>query len=94
MYIVVYFKALCRITKHNPNVFQSVIDTVGVTTILSTLSFGITRIQQAIVTMFGMLISSGTFISRLIQDKVSYNYEYHIKTWHPIGILILLFLVF
>lgn len=61
--------ALCRITKHNPAVFQSVIDTVGVTTILSTLSFGITRIQQAIVTMFGVLVSSGTFISRLVQDK-------------------------
>lgn len=61
--------ALCRITKHSPSVFQSVIDTVGVTTILSTLSFGITRIQQAIVTMFGMLIASGTFINRLVQDK-------------------------
>lgn len=64
------FQALCRITKQNPNVFQSVIDTVGVTTILSTLSFGITRIQQAIVTMFGVLIASGSFINRLVQDKV------------------------
>ncbi|XP_071163636.1 serine/threonine-protein kinase ULK4-like isoform X2 [Mytilus edulis] len=61
--------ALCRITRQNPNVFQSVIDTVGVTTILSTLSFGITRIQQAIVTMFGVLIASGSFINRLVQDK-------------------------
>ncbi|VDI57338.1 serine/threonine-protein kinase ULK4 [Mytilus galloprovincialis] len=61
--------ALCRITKQNPKLFQSVIDTVGVTTILSTLSFGITRIQQAIVTMFGVLIASGSFINRLVQDK-------------------------
>ncbi|KAK3093040.1 hypothetical protein FSP39_010415 [Pinctada imbricata] len=61
--------ALCRITRHNQQVFQSVIDTVGLTTILSALSFGITRIQQSIVTMFGALISSGQYANRMIQDK-------------------------
>ncbi|XP_048734641.2 serine/threonine-protein kinase ULK4-like isoform X2 [Ostrea edulis] len=61
--------ALCRITHHNPQVFQSVIDTVGMTTILSALSFGITRIQQSIVTMFGALIASGQHLNRMVQDK-------------------------
>lgn len=61
--------ALCRLTRRNQQVFQSVIDTVGLTTIMSALSFGVTRIQQAIVTMFGALISSGTHLNRLIQDK-------------------------
>ncbi|XP_062580885.1 serine/threonine-protein kinase ULK4-like isoform X2 [Saccostrea cucullata] len=61
--------ALCRITHHHPQVFQSVIDTVGMTTILSALSFGITRIQQAIVTMFGALIASGQYLNRIVQDK-------------------------
>lgn len=64
------FQALCRITHHNPTVFQSVIDTVGMTTILSALSFGITRIQQSIVTMFGALIASGQSLNRVVQDKV------------------------
>lgn len=63
-------QALCRLTRQNQQVFQSVIDTVGLTTIMSALSFGVTRIQQAIVTMFGALISSGTHLNRLIQDKV------------------------
>lgn len=64
------FQALCRITHHNPTVFQSVIDTVGMTTILSALSFGITKIQQSIVTMFGALIASGQSLNRVVQDKV------------------------
>lgn len=64
------FQALCRITHHNSTVFQSVIDTVGMTTILSALSFGITRIQQSIVTMFGALIASGQSLNRVVQDKV------------------------
>lgn len=63
-------QALCRITHHNSTVFQSVIDTVGMTTILSALSFGITRIQQSIVTMFGALIASGQSLNRVVQDKV------------------------
>ena len=50
--------------------FQSVIDTVGLSTLLSALSFGITRIQQSIVTMFGALIVSGVSLNRLMQDKV------------------------
>lgn len=61
--------ALHRITKHNPQVFQSVIDTVGLSTLLSALSFGVTRIQQSIVTMFGALLLSGASLNRLTQDK-------------------------
>ncbi|KAK3602625.1 hypothetical protein CHS0354_034209 [Potamilus streckersoni] len=61
--------ALCRITYQNPHVFQGVIDTVGLSTLLSTLSFGITHIQQSIITMFGALIGTGGHLNRLMQDK-------------------------
>ncbi|KAL5018665.1 hypothetical protein ScPMuIL_004387 [Solemya velum] len=61
--------ALCRITKHNSQVFQSLIDTVGLSTVLAALSFGITRIQQAVITMVGALIGSGIHLNRMMQDK-------------------------
>ena len=70
MFLNSQLQALHRITRHNPQVFQSVIDTVGLSTLLSALSFGITRIQQSIVTMFGALIVSGVSLNRLTQDKV------------------------
>ncbi|KAK6166744.1 hypothetical protein SNE40_023371 [Patella caerulea] len=61
--------ALCRIMWHNPQVFQSVIDTVGLTTVLTSLTLGISRVQQAVITMFGALIGSGVHINRFLQDK-------------------------
>ncbi|XP_041374855.1 serine/threonine-protein kinase ULK4-like isoform X2 [Gigantopelta aegis] len=61
--------ALCRLTWHNAQVFQSVIDTVGLSAVLAALMLGISRVQQSIVTMFGALLASGSHLTRLIQDK-------------------------
>lgn len=77
--IFLFLQALCRITKHNVSIFQSVIDKVGLSHILDALVVGINRVQQAIVTMFAQLIASGAHLSRLMQDKVSST---HITTIH------------
>ncbi|ESO86237.1 hypothetical protein LOTGIDRAFT_220770 [Lottia gigantea] len=61
--------ALCRIIWQSPGLFQNVIDTAGLTTILSSLTLGISRVQQAVITMFGALIGTGLHINRLLQDK-------------------------
>ena len=64
---------MARLTKHNVSVFQSVIEKVGLPKILNTMQLQVTRIQQAIITMFACLItsdSSSARITRLLQDKV------------------------
>ncbi|CAH1788788.1 unnamed protein product [Owenia fusiformis] len=61
--------ALCRISRCSVNIFQSIIDKVGLPKILDTLSIGVSKIQQALVTMFGLLLSTGSHVSRLWQDK-------------------------
>ncbi|XP_067686194.1 serine/threonine-protein kinase ULK4-like isoform X2 [Haliotis asinina] len=61
--------ALCRLTWHKASVFQNVIDTVGLSNILGALTLGILRLQQAVVTMFGALLSSVSHQSRLTHDK-------------------------
>ncbi|XP_064646752.1 serine/threonine-protein kinase ULK4-like [Lineus longissimus] len=66
---VTTISALCRLTKHNPGVFQSVIDKVGLSKILGSLAIGISRVQQAIVTMFTALVVSGAHLQRMMQDK-------------------------
>ncbi|XP_025099125.1 serine/threonine-protein kinase ULK4-like isoform X3 [Pomacea canaliculata] len=61
--------ALCHVTWQNPLVFQSVIEVVGLSVVCQALTQGITRVQQAVVTMFGALVASSASISRLTQDK-------------------------
>ncbi|XP_074642606.1 serine/threonine-protein kinase ULK4-like [Tubulanus polymorphus] len=61
--------ALCRISKQSPAVFQSVIDKIGISNVLNAMSAGISRVQQAIITMIGGLIASGAHLQRLMQDK-------------------------
>ncbi|KAK7507746.1 hypothetical protein BaRGS_00000711, partial [Batillaria attramentaria] len=61
--------ALCRVTWQNPSVFQSVIEVVGLSVVCQALTQGITRVQQAVVTMFGALVASGAHLNRLTQDK-------------------------
>ncbi|XP_017329520.1 serine/threonine-protein kinase ULK4 isoform X1 [Ictalurus punctatus] len=60
--------ALCRITRQSTAAFQSVIDKVGLPSILSCLS-GISRVQQHILTMFAAMLASGAHLHRLIQDR-------------------------
>lgn len=63
---------MARLTKHNVSVFQSVIEKVGLPRILGVMQLQVTRIQQAVITMFACLITADTSsrITRLIQDKV------------------------
>ncbi|XP_022529374.2 serine/threonine-protein kinase ULK4 [Astyanax mexicanus] len=61
--------ALCRITRHSAGAFQSVIDKVGLPSILSCLVSGISRVQQHILTMFATMLASGAHLHRLVQDR-------------------------
>ncbi|KAI4871280.1 hypothetical protein NFI96_019807, partial [Prochilodus magdalenae] len=61
--------ALCRITRHSAGAFQSVIDKVGLPSILSCLVSGISRVQQHMLTMFAAMMSSGAHLNRLVQDR-------------------------
>ncbi|NXM72759.1 ULK4 kinase, partial [Serilophus lunatus] len=61
--------ALCRITRCSTNAFQSVIEKVGLTSVLNCLANGICKIQQYMLTMFSAMLSCGVHLQRLIQEK-------------------------
>ncbi|TRY56877.1 hypothetical protein DNTS_028944 [Danionella cerebrum] len=61
--------ALCKITHLSAGAFQSVIDKVGLPSILSCLQSGISRVQQHILTMFAAMLASGAHSHRLVQDR-------------------------
>ncbi|KAM5157000.1 serine/threonine-protein kinase ULK4 [Mantella aurantiaca] len=62
--------ALCRITHHAPTAFQSVIEKVGLESVINTLVTGIAKVQQHMLTMFATMLSSGIHLQRLTQEKV------------------------
>ncbi|KAM6449701.1 serine/threonine-protein kinase ULK4 isoform 2-T4 [Liasis olivaceus] len=61
--------ALCKITRHSPSVFQSVIEKVGLTAVIHSVATGICRVQQYMLTMFSALLSCGIHLQRLTQEK-------------------------
>lgn len=61
--------ALCRITRHSPSAFQSVIEKVGLTAVINSLAAGICKVQQYMLTMFAAMLSSGIHLQRLTQEK-------------------------
>ncbi|XP_073486514.1 serine/threonine-protein kinase ULK4-like [Aquarana catesbeiana] len=61
--------ALCRITHHAPTVFQSVIEKVGLVSVINALVIGISKVQQYMLTMFATMLSSGIHLQRLTQEK-------------------------
>uniref|UniRef100_A0A8C2K0I3 Unc-51 like kinase 4 n=1 Tax=Cyprinus carpio TaxID=7962 RepID=A0A8C2K0I3_CYPCA len=61
--------ALCKITRQSAGAFQSVIDKVGLPSILSCLVSGISRVQQHMLTMFAAMLASGVHSHRLVQDR-------------------------
>ncbi|XP_075068583.1 serine/threonine-protein kinase ULK4 isoform X3 [Mixophyes fleayi] len=61
--------ALCRITHHAPTVFQSVIEKVGLMSVINVLVTGIAKVQQYMLTMFATMLSSGIHLQRLTQEK-------------------------
>ncbi|XP_078269908.1 serine/threonine-protein kinase ULK4 isoform X2 [Rhinoraja longicauda] len=66
---VTAISALCRIIRHSAAAFQSVIEKVGLTAVLSSLQAGHSRIQQCILTMLVAMLSSGVHLQRLVQEK-------------------------
>ncbi|XP_072268377.1 serine/threonine-protein kinase ULK4 [Pyxicephalus adspersus] len=61
--------ALCRITHHAPTTFQSVIEKVGLVSVINALVTGIAKVQQYMLTMFATMLSSGIHLQRLTQEK-------------------------
>uniref|UniRef100_A0A8C5QAI5 Unc-51 like kinase 4 n=1 Tax=Leptobrachium leishanense TaxID=445787 RepID=A0A8C5QAI5_9ANUR len=61
--------ALCRITRHSPSAFQSVIEKVGLLSVINSLVAGITKVQQYMLTMFALMLSSAIHVQRLTQEK-------------------------
>ena len=74
-------QALCRITQHSANLFQGVIDKVGLPSVLESLGVHIGRVQQAMLTMLTATLSEGAHLNRLIQDKVRLNSLIHLFLW-------------
>uniref|UniRef100_A0A8C3SYJ5 Unc-51 like kinase 4 n=1 Tax=Chelydra serpentina TaxID=8475 RepID=A0A8C3SYJ5_CHESE len=62
--------ALCRITRHSPSAFQSVIEKVGLMAVVNSLATGICKVQQYMLTMFASMLSCGIHLQRLIQEKL------------------------
>ncbi|KAJ6661988.1 hypothetical protein lerEdw1_012835 [Lerista edwardsae] len=61
--------ALCKITRHSPSAFQSVIEKVGLPAVINSLATGICKVQQYMMTMFSAMLSCGIHLQRLIQEK-------------------------
>ncbi|XP_072174268.1 serine/threonine-protein kinase ULK4-like [Diadema setosum] len=61
--------ALSRICRHSVTIFQSIIDKVGLPKVLEGLAVNISRVQQALVTMFAHLLTEGSHIQRITQDR-------------------------
>lgn len=63
-------QALCRVTRHSPSAFQSVIEKVGLASVTTALASAICRVQQYLLTLFTAMLSCGIHLQRLIQEKV------------------------
>ncbi|GFR84606.1 serine/threonine-protein kinase ULK4 [Elysia marginata] len=61
--------ALCRITWQNPGMFQTLLDSGGLSPVMQALVGGVTRVQQAIITMLGVYMLTVGHTNRLFQDK-------------------------
>ncbi|XP_067053224.1 serine/threonine-protein kinase ULK4-like [Acropora muricata] len=61
--------ALSRLTSHSPSVFQHVLEKAGFKAVSSALSSSVTKIQQSLVTMFVMLLSTRPQMRRLVQER-------------------------
>lgn len=66
---VTAISALCRLTCQAPAVFQHVIEKAGFKAVLASLSSGVTKVQQAAVTMFGTVLSTRPQARRLVQER-------------------------
>jgi serine/threonine-protein kinase ULK4 len=58
------------LSRCNHNVFQNVLDKVGLPKVLTAMSLPVTKIQQGVITMFIRLMTSEARACRFLQDKV------------------------
>jgi len=63
-------QALCLLSRNNASVFQNVLDKVGLPKVLASLSVPVVKIQQAVITMFIILVTSESCTCHFLQDKV------------------------
>lgn len=68
--VLLSLQALCRITRHSPTAFQSVIEKVGLNAVINSLASAICKVQQCMLTLFTSMLSCGIHLQRLIQEKV------------------------
>ncbi|CAG5124212.1 unnamed protein product [Candidula unifasciata] len=61
--------ALCRLTWHSPAMFQNLLDVGGLNSVMQALTAGVSRVQQAIITMLGAFMVTVGHTSRLFQEK-------------------------
>ncbi|BFZ15632.1 hypothetical protein BsWGS_18671 [Bradybaena similaris] len=61
--------ALCRLTWHSPAMFQNLLDVGGLNSVMQALTAGVSRVQQAIITMLGVFLVTVSNTSRLFQEK-------------------------
>ena len=61
--------ALCHVTKSSPGAFQHVIEKAGFKAVVNSLTAGLAKVQQAVVTMFLLLLSSRPQARRVIEEK-------------------------
>lgn len=61
--------ALCRLTCQSVNVFQYVVEKAGFKKVVDAFSSSVTQVQQAMLTMFALLLSTKPQARRAIQEK-------------------------
>ncbi|XP_068693987.1 serine/threonine-protein kinase ULK4-like [Montipora foliosa] len=61
--------ALSRLTSHSPSVFQHVLEKAGFKAVSSALSNSVSKVQQSLVTMFVILLSTRPQMRRLVQER-------------------------
>jgi len=66
---VTAISALSRLTSHSPAVFQHVIEKAGFKAVNAALSSSVSKIQQCLVTMFVLLLSTRPQMRRLVQER-------------------------
>ena len=66
---VTAISALSRLTSHSPTAFQHVIEKAGFKAVSAALSSSVPKIQQGLVTMFVVLLSTRPQMRRLVQER-------------------------
>ena len=69
-FVVPLLQALSHLTKHSVAIFQNVLEKVGLGRVLAAMAMPVSRVQQAVVTMFAAVVTADGRQARLLLDKV------------------------